>query len=194
MLWNAFLWKYRHLSALHISNTRECYNWVRLWWDTWEFKLGQKQAFREVFNCELFTRFDKCSPQVLTWPKLRTTQATLYRDQNTGSPWLRKTPSASSSCLETWSSILNRQNLAQAYKSTLLCLKEEAPSSTDENFRTHLNVKQILFETYMCRSRFGFSWLLSSCIPSRPHLPCPGCGSPDFVGTQNSEQRPLYPL
>ena len=99
---------------------------------------------------------------------------------------LTKTPSASSSCLETWSSILNRQNLAQAYNSTLLCLKEVAPSSTDENFRTHLNVKQILFETYMCKSRFGFSWLLSSCIPSRPHLPCPGCGSPDFVSSDRS--------
>ena len=107
---------------------------------------------------------------------------------------LTKTPSASSSCLETWSSILNRQNLAQAYKPTLLCLKEEAPSSTDENFRTYLNVQQILFGIYMCRNPFGFSWLLSSCIPSHPHLPCPGCGSPDFVGTQNSEQRPLYPL
>ena len=89
MLWNAFLWKYRHLSALHISNTRECYDWVTLWWDTWEFKLGQKPAFREVINCELFTCFDKCSPQVQTWLKRRTSLATLYHDQNAGSPWLR---------------------------------------------------------------------------------------------------------
>ena len=90
MLWNAFfLRRYRHLSALHISNTRECYDWVTLWWDTWEFKLGQKPAFREVINCELFTCFDKCSPQVQTWPKRRTSLATLYHDQNAGSPWLR---------------------------------------------------------------------------------------------------------
>ena len=81
--------RFSHRIALHISNTRECYDWVTLWWDTWEFKLGQKPAFREVINCELFTCFDKCSPQVQTWPKRRTSLATLYHDQNAGSPWLR---------------------------------------------------------------------------------------------------------
>ena len=49
----------------------------------------QKPAFREVINCELFTCFDKCSPQVQTWLKRRTSLATLYHDQNAGSPWLR---------------------------------------------------------------------------------------------------------
>ena len=188
MLWNAFLWKYRHLSALHISNTRECYDWVTLWWDTWEFKLGQKPAFtksfREVINCELFTCFDKCSPQVQTWPKRRTSLATLYHDQNAGSPWLR--PLLPRYLVFHFESSKPGPSL-QVYTS----LSERRGSI---EYRSHLNVQQILFGIYMCRSRFGFSWLLSSCIPSRPHLPCPGCGSPDFVGTQNSEQRPLYPL
>ena len=189
MLWNAFLWKYRHLSALHISNTRECYDWVTLWWDTWEFKLGQKPAFREVINCELFTCFDKCSPQVQTWLKRRTSLATLYHDQNAGSPWLRPIlppPPALRPGLPFW-------------------IDKTWPKLTSLHFfvwKKRLHRVQITFECttdsvwniYMCRSRFGFSWLLSSFIPSRPHLPCPGCGSPDFVGTQNSEQRPLYPL
>ena len=50
----------------------------------------------------------------------------------------------------TKTSLLNRQNLAHAYKSTLLCLKAEAPSITDEYFRTHFNVQQILFRIYIC--------------------------------------------
>ena len=50
----------------------------------------------------------------------------------------------------TKTSLLNSQKLAHAYKSTLLCLKAEAPSITDEYFRTHLNVQKILFIIYIC--------------------------------------------